>query len=365
MLAALGVSQATAGSSAPQAAPQLPSAVVENISSQTPTVSADGRLVVYAGAPAAVGDQRASSIWLKDRADGSVIELTEQSPDIRAGESVWPVLSADGCSVTVITELAYDLFRDDDVGSRWDVYRLLLPACGGRLGDWELVSASRGAGFESAAGDNVSPLYPAAVSSEGSLVAYTHQFSVAAPLLTGITVVDLSVAIGDAGRSAPVAGTPSAAPDSTFRYVGLREPAFSDDGSLLAFTSDATSSLMLAEWGKGAEPGDLAASNVFVWDRSNLDRNTNVRRISNALNGDPGSSSSPAISGDGQRIAFVSTATSLVAGAVLPACNPACAPQVYLFDRTDGSLQLASREASTAAAVDLSLIHISEPTRPY
>ena len=352
VLAALGVSQATAGSSAPQAAPQLPSAVVENISSQTPTVSADGRLVVYAGAPAAVGDQRASSIWLKDRADGSVIELTEQSPDIRAGESVWPVLSADGCSVTVITELAYDLFRDDDVGSRWDVYRLLLPACGGRLGDWELVSASRGAGFESAAGDNVSPLYPAAVSSEGSLVAYTHQFSVAAPLLTGITVVDLSVAIGDAGRSAPVAGTPSAAPDSTFRYVGLREPAFSDDGSLLAFTSDATSSLMLAEWGKGAEPGDLAASNVFVWDRSNLDRNTNVRRISNALNGDPGSSSSPAISGDGQRIAFVSTATSLVAGAVLPACNPACAPQVYLFDRTDGSLQLASREASTAAAVD-------------
>ena len=167
VLAALGVSQATAGSSAPQAAPQLPSAVVENISSQTPTVSADGRLVVYAGAPAAVGDQRASSIWLKDRADGSVIELTEQSPDIRAGESVWPVLSADGCSVTVITELAYDLFRDDDVGSRWDVYRLLLPACGGRLGDWELVSASRGAGFESAAGDNVSPLYPAAVSSEG------------------------------------------------------------------------------------------------------------------------------------------------------------------------------------------------------
>lgn len=342
-LVSLGVSQVAAGGAASHVAPSLPAAAVENITSQTPSVSGDGRLVAYAGAPTAEGDERASTIWLKDRADGSVVELTAASPDIRSGESVWPVLSADGCSVTVITQLAYDLFRDDDGGERWDVYRQLFPACGGRPGEWELVSASRGAGFETAAGDNTSPLYPPSVSADGNLVAYTHQFSVAAPQLTGVSVVDLAVAIGDAGRSLPVAGTPPGAPDSTFRYLGLREPAMSADGQVVVFTSDADSSLLRAQWGTGAEPGGLAVSNVYVWDRSNLDRNTNVDRVSATVSGDNGSSFGPAVSGNGEIVAFVSTATSLVAGAVLPVCNPACAPQVYLFDRTDGSLQLGSR----------------------
>jgi len=343
VLTALGVSQAAAVRSAPQASPQLPTAIVESTASQTPSVSADGRLVVYAGAPTGASDTRTSTTWLKDRASGSVVELTVPSPDIRPGESIWPVISADGCSVTVITELAYDLFRDENTGSRWDVYRLLLPACGGELGDWELVSASRGSGLQSTAGDNVSPLYPPAVSAEGGLVAYTGQFSSSAPGLTGITVVDLSIAIGESGRSVPVAGTPAQAPNSTYKYVGLREPALSDDGSVLAFTSDANSSLMLAEWGEGAQPGELATSNVYVWDRRNLDRNTNVRRASATLKGDFGDSVSPVLSGDGDHLAFVSTATSLVAGAVLPTCNPLCTPQVYLVDRTDGSVQLASR----------------------
>ena len=349
VLTALGVSQAAAGRPAPQSSPQLPAAAVENTASQTPSVSADGRLVVYAGAPTDAGDKRTSTTWLKDRADGSVVELTSQSPDIRPGETVWPVISADGCSVTVITELAYDLFRDDDTGARWDVYRLLLPACGGQLGDWELVSASRGSGFESTAGDNVSPLYPPAVSREGGLVAYTQQFSTSAPQLTGITVVDLSIAIGGAGRAVPVAGTPAEAPNSTYKYIGQREPALSADGTVLAFTSDANSSLMLAEWGEGAQPGALATSNVYVWDRTNQDRNTNVRRASPTLNGDFGDSYSPAVSGNGDYIAYVSTATSLVAGAVLPACNPLCTPQVYLLDRTSGSVTLGSRQAAPPA----------------
>ncbi len=349
VLTALGTSQAAAGRAASPASPRLPSAAIENTASQTPSVSADGRLVVYAGAPTDSGDTRKSTTWLKDRSDGSVVELTAQSPDIRPGESVWPVISADGCSVTVITELAYDLFRDDDTGARWDVYRVLLPACGGDLGDWELVSASRGAGLQSTAGDDVSPLYPPAVSSEGGLVAYTGQFSPSAPELTGITVVDLSIAIGESGRAVPVAGTPAQAPNSTYKYVGLREPAISADGSVLAFTSDANSSLMLAEWGEGAAPGALATSNVYVWDRLNLDRNTNVRRASPTLKGDYGDSFSPAVSGNGDHIAFVSTATSLVAGAVLPACNPLCTPQVYLLDRTNASMQLASRVAAAPA----------------
>ena len=83
---------------------------------------------------------------LLDRLDGSTRELTPLLSGVRAGASLWPVVSADGCTVTIISEMAFDLFRDDDEGSRWDVYRTVLPQCGGG-GDWELVSATNGSGF--------------------------------------------------------------------------------------------------------------------------------------------------------------------------------------------------------------------------
>ena len=348
VIVALGTAQAAAVRRAPAEQPGLPRAVVANIASQTPSVSGDGRLVVYAGASTTAGDPRTSTIWLTDRADGSVVELTTQPGDIRPGNSLWPVVSADGCSVTVITELAYDLFRDDDGGTRWDVYRQVLPACGGTPGSWQLVSASRGSGFDASAGDNVSPLYPPAVSGDGTEIAYTHQFSSVAPAITGVSLVDLSIPIGDPGRSLPVAGTPVAAPDSTFLYVGQREPAISADGATLAFTSDADSSTVLADWGTGPLAGGYATSHVFVWDRTNFDRNTNVRRISSSPSGQSSGASSPTVSGDGQFVAFVSTATDLVAGAQLPVCNPGCTPQVYLFSRASGVLALASRVSGGA-----------------
>jgi hypothetical protein len=95
---------------------------------------------------------------------------------------------------------------------------------------------------------------------------------------------------------------------------------------------------------------------VFVWDRNNLDRNTNVRKIS-ATNAESGAADSPAVSGDGSTVAFVSVATNLVPGATLPACNPKCIPEVYLWHRADGSIHLGSRApgdpSQPAVAADL------------
>ncbi len=322
---------------------------VAAIVSQTPSVSADGQWVVYAGRPTADDDIRTSTTFLQNRADGSVTELTPMVDGVRPGDSVWPVISADSCNVVVVTQMAYDLFRDDDEGERWDVYVQRLPNCGGTAGQWDLVSTTRGTGFESSAGDDASPLFPPAISGEGALVAYTHQFSVVTPDLTGITVVDLAIPLGEPGRATPVAGSPSEAPDTTFRYHGLREPALSDDGNVLAFTSDAEASLPLGRWGTGPQPGGFATSHVYVWDRTNLDRNTNVRRISLSPAGESGEASSPAVSGDGRYVAFVSTASNLVPGATLPPCAPDCLPQVYVYDRTDGSLDLGSREPGDPA----------------
>jgi hypothetical protein len=87
-----------------------------------------------------------------------------------------------------------------------------------------------------------------------------------------------------------------------------------------------------------------------VWDRTNPDRNTNVRRISAAPGSASYDASSPAVSGDGRYVAFVSVAPDLVPGATLPPCTPACLPEVYLYDRTDGSLDLGSREPGDPAA---------------
>lgn len=340
----MGVAHVAADTRAPGPVASDPVPVVQTVVSQTPTVSADGRYVAYAGAPLLPEPDRTSTVFLLDRADNSVVELTPLVDGVRAGNSIFPVISADGCNVAIVTEMALDLFRDDDTGDRWDVYVLRLPQCDGELGDWSLVSTTRGAGFESSAADDVSPLYPPAISGEGALVAYTHRFSPAAPDLTGVTVVDLTVPLGDPGRSNPVAGTPAAAPDSTFRYLGLREPALSEDGNILAFTADANAASPLADWGTGPQPGGFATSHVYVWDRTNIDPNTNVRRVSMSPAGESGDASSPTVSGDGNVVAFVSTADNLVPGATLPVCDPDCLPQVYLFNRTTGALTLGSRE---------------------
>jgi len=405
LLAALGATQVAAGRQAPaQTTAQLPMAMVESVMSETPTVSADGRWVVYAGVrELAVGDQsnaesgadeatspilEQNTIWLKDLADDSVIDLTPTRDNVRAGRTVWPVISGDGCTVTVITELALDLFRDDDLGERWDVYRVLLPHCDADnsdadnsdavIGDWELVSATDGSGFDVTAGDDASPLYPPAVSADGNLVAYTHQFEATTSAeLLGVTVVDLTIAIGDAGRATPVLGTPAAVPESVFRHRGLREPTISADGYVLAFTSDAISDAALPEWGVGLVEGGYATSNIYVWDRTppveldagldtgldtgldiGVDTETaddpdtiipgTITAISTVATGATGDASSPALSGNGRFVAFVSTATNLVPGATLPPCGEVCVPQVYLFDRTAAageSLRLASRVA--------------------
>jgi len=199
---AVGVTHVAADRRAPAAdETELSVTPVADVFSQTPSVSADGRLVVFAGRPLDAADTRTSTTFIQDRAAGTVAELTSLADGVRPGNSVWPVISADGCNVAVITEAPYDLFRDDDQGDRWDVYTQRLVECGGEPGEWDLVSTTRGSGFESSAADNVSPLFRPAISGEGAVIAYTHRFSIVAPELTAVTVVDLTIPLGEPGRA--------------------------------------------------------------------------------------------------------------------------------------------------------------------
>lgn len=343
VFAAVGLSQVAAGSRAPAAPDEPPTTAPQASGTVDPAVSGDGRFVLFTGPPA-VDDGRTSTVWLRDRADESVIELTRPVPGLRLGNSVKPGISADGCVAVVVTEMAFDLFRDDDTVGRWDVYRTVLPACGGTEGDWELVSSGGGGGFGAVASDSASPLYAPSVSGSGAVIAYVSRFSAEAPDLVGVMVTDLTVPMGQPGRTRPVAGTPSGAPNTTFRYRGLREPSVSDDGLLVAFTSDANSDVVARDWADGPQPGGFASSQVFVWDRSNTDPATAVVRLSaSATAPADGEASSPAVSGDGHFIVFASSSTNLLANVELPDCSATCPTQVYRYDRTDGSLVLVSR----------------------
>ncbi len=315
-----------------------------------PSVSGDGQFVVYQGTPQqpplpeelegnvepveAPVDPRGSTIYLSSRVDNSTIELSPIPNGLRPGNSVRPVISGDGCSVVMISEMALDVFRDDDAGARWDVYRSVLPHCDGAIGNWELVSAR--ADGSSLARDDVDPNQTPAVSRSGAEIAYVHpdERLFEAPNVTTITVVDLAVPPTDPRRSEVVAGTPRDRPNTTFVHTGIDQPALSDDGRQVAYRSDAASAEGVPVWGTGPADGGVATKQVFVWNRLEADPFAAVQLVSALPSGQPSTAGAaePALSRDGSVVAFSSPDQGLVP-AVFPLCVDDCPSQIYRLDR--------------------------------
>lgn len=309
------------------------------------SVSGDGRFVTYEGLPGSGDpavealDPRTSTVYLTDRDEGTTVEVTVVPEGQRPGNSVHPVLSGDGCSIVVTTELALDVFRDDDTGLRWDVYRQRLEHCGGTQGNWELVS-SRADGSAIARDDVVVDDRPA-VSRSGTLIAYTHPATelLDGAEITSVSLVDLGQPIGSPDRSRRVAGMPIVSPDTEYVHVGIDQPAISGDGRFIAYRSDAASTDAVPGWGYGPVAGGPAAQQVFVWDREQADPFEAVELVSTRVDGLPTmtGASQPTLSRDGRVVAFVSSDVGLVP-AVFPPCTDACASQVYHLDRdVDGN----------------------------
>jgi len=102
-------------------------------------------------------------------------------------------------------------------------------------------------------------------------------------------------------------------------------PGISDDGRFVAFSSAATN--LVTEPTNGLE-------NVFVVDR----QQGTIELISRGANGDPadGGSSLPKISGDGRYVVFQSTAKNLVTDSANDFSD------IFLFDRQTGTMRLVS-----------------------
>jgi len=330
-----------------------------------PTVSGDGRFVVFQGPPGLANDplaadesdddSRDTTIYLTDRESGVTSEITTVPAGLRAGNSVNPVISGDGCTVVVTTEMALDVFRDDDTGERWDIYRTRLAHCDEVVG-WELVSTKTDG--SDLARDDVNEYDPPAVSRDGTVVAYSHPATqlLDSQEVSSITLVDLALPVGDPDRSVVASGMPISAPDTQFVHVGVDQPALSDYGRYLAFRSDALSTDAVSGWGTGETPGGPATAQVFVWDRDEPDPFLAVRLVSARPDGAPttAGASEPALSRDGRIVAFTSADVGLVP-AVFPVCGEGCPTQIYRLDRDvdeNGWLDEANRTSMTLVSAE-------------
>ncbi|MCA1845405.1 MAG: hypothetical protein LC792_19875 [Actinobacteria bacterium] len=165
-------------------------------------------------------------------------------------------------------------------------------------------------------GDSSNP----SISGDGRDVAFE---SSATNLVAGDTNDEPDVFVHDrqTGRTRRI----SVASDGSQGDGGSFRPSISGDGRFVAFESDAT----------GLAAGDHnGAKDVYVHDRQ-TGRTQRISVASDGTEGD-GDSSSPSISSDGRFVAFVSSATNLVAGDTNDATD------VFVHDRWTGRTRRVS-----------------------
>jgi len=262
--------------------------------SSAPAVSADGRHVAFASfADDLSGDDApaTSDIFVRDLQSGTTTLVSRGSGPAGAGGdlgSFAPSISADGRYVA-FTSLATNLSGDDLAG--FDVFVRDLVS-----GTTVLVSRADGLAGAPGAGASTS----ASISADGRRVAFA---SGAANLSDDdIDAVTSRVLVRDldagstvlVSRATGTAGAPAGAP--------ALAPAISADGRHVAFESAAT----------GLSPDDVGGvSDVFVRDLAAA-TTTLVSRAPGATGaGGDGNSAAAAISADGSRVAFTSSAGDL------------------------------------------------------
>jgi hypothetical protein len=285
----------------------LDSAGVEGDSqSFDPVLSGDGQVVAFWSYARNLvpGDTNISSdVFVRDLTTG----ITERVSVTTAGAegnmgSCWPAISADG-SVVAFVGFANNLVPGDTNGYS-DVFvhdRV--------TGVTTRVSVSS-AGVE---GNKMSD-GRVALSSDGQFVVFS---SIANNLVAGDTNGSWDIFVHDRSTSTTTRVSVSSAGLEGNYWSNL--PAISADGEVVAFTS----------WATNLIAGDTnGVSDVFMHDRS-TGITTRVSVSSAGIEGDL-SSEYPALSADGQSVAFRSFATNLISG------DTNGAGDIFVFDRSTG-----------------------------
>ncbi len=276
--------------------------------SQTPSINANGEIIVFASEATNLVDGDANGvqdIFLHDWRTRTTkrVSLGESGQEAN-GASAWPEISGDGLSV-VFTSIATNLV-DEDTSSIEDVFVVSLQS-----GAVDLVSYSASGGQANAASNH--PV----ISGDGRFVAFV---SAATNLVPGANTGLEEIYLYDRTHgslqwvSAPLSGSANDGVSG--------EPAISADGNWVAFSSNSTQLV----------PADTEGwRDIFLWNRSS----NAIERVSVAQTGYGADSLSyaPALSADGRFIVFWSLASDLVAD------DTNSWSDIFLRDRLNGTLQ--------------------------
>ena len=261
-------------------------------SDQTPTLSADGRFVAFESAASnlVVGDtNNRSDIFVHDRQTGVTTRVSVTSAGLEAIEtSSAPTLSADGRFVA-FASLASNLVSND-TNETQDIF-----VHDRQTGETTRVSVSS-AGVEAEPfGFNDNPT----LSADGRFVAFE---SIASNLVNGDTNNKADIFVHDRQTGVTTRVSVSSTGLEGVASDNDSEPALSADGRFVTFISFAAN---LVSNDTNDQP------DIFVHDRQTEE----TMRVSVSSLGVEGNdrSSFPAISADGRHVAFKSQATNLVA----------------------------------------------------
>jgi Tol biopolymer transport system component len=300
-----------------------------NGSSVNPHLSGDGRWLLFESSATTLmhaDRQQRTDVILRDRLNGTMRAVSR--PRAAADDAhvdSGSVISADG---RIVAFASHDMDLIDGIdanGDGNDIYVLTLET--GRIVRASVTSE----GVQLPAGSSFSP----SLNADGTVVAFTSTADLerggSAPLeRSQVFVRDLAHSTTRLVSAAASGGAPNQVSHSA---------SISGDGRLVAFVSMATN-LGPADENK--------LSDVYVRDlQTGAITLVSRTRRGKAANGD---SSRPAISVDGQFLAFVSESSDL-------ACSKACGsggpdnnllPDVYLADLRDGTTQRLSGDADRA-----------------
>ena len=283
-----------------------------------PDISANGRFVVFTSESnnLVAGDTNSmQDVFVRDRQLGTTVRVSVTSAGAQAnGISTWPAISADGRYVAFASD-APDLVVGD-TNDTWDVFVHDL-----QTGATERVSVDS-SGAETVLGGAMP-----SISADGRFVAFESSSAYVAGDTNGAS--DIYVRDRLLGTTERVSVDSSGNQGDSGSYLA----SISADGRYVAFESYATN--LVAGDANGRDDAFVHDRQTGATERASVD--------SSGAEGN-GDSQWVAISGDGNFVAFESTATNLVAG------DTNGVRDVFVRDRQSGSTERASVDGSGTQA---------------
>jgi Tol biopolymer transport system component len=278
-------------------------------------ISADGAVVGFSSdATNFVGGDTngCSDIFVHDRGSGTTERVSVDSSGTQATNySLFPSLSSDG-RIVAFASLAANLVRGDTNGAQ-DIF----------IHDRTTGATEQMSVDSTLTQSNGISSFPS-ISADGQVVAFS---SAATNLVANDTNATWDIFVHDRGSGLTERVSVDSSGTQSNGWSG--EPAISADGHLVAFSSLASN--LVARGGSGWKQ-------IYVHDRgTRITRLVSIARAGGIVDG---GSSAPALSADGQVVAFASDATNLI-GHDTNGCS-----DIFTYDSSTGATSRVSIRAN-------------------